>query len=91
MLSDDGLEVLIHVGIDSVLMKGEGFSSLVKVGDRIKIGDLLIQFDLALVELKAKSTITPIIITNMDSVKNLRLLETGKVGLKHDVLEFEFN
>ncbi len=91
ILSDDGLEVLVHVGIDSVLMKGEGFSSFVKVGDQIKMGDPLIQFDLALVRAKAKSTITPIIITNMDAVKNLKLFKTGSVESQQEVLEFEFN
>jgi len=66
--SDNGIEILIHVGIDTVLMKGEGFNALVKKGDKVKRGDKLIEFNLELVREKAKSTISPIVITNSDSV-----------------------
>ena len=90
MMSEDGLEVLIHVGIDSVFMKGEGFSSLVKVGDKVKIGTPLIQFDLVLLGEKAKSTFTPVIITNMDAIKSMKILQSGNISMSHDVLEFEF-
>ena len=90
MMSDDGLEVLIHVGIDSVFMKGEGFSSLVKVGDKVKVGTPLIQFDLDLLGEKAKSTFTPVIITNMDAIKSMKILQSGNISMNHDVLEFEF-
>ncbi|MGG3956192.1 PTS glucose transporter subunit IIA [Bhargavaea massiliensis] len=62
--SDQGLEILIHVGIDTVHMQGEGFEAYVKVGDRVKAGDLLLSFDLTLVQQKAKSSLTPVVITN---------------------------
>lgn len=66
--SDQGLEILIHVGIDTVHMHGEGFEAYVKVGDRVKAGDLLLSFDLTLVQQKAKSSLTPVVITNGEVV-----------------------
>ncbi|MCX7884308.1 MAG: PTS glucose transporter subunit IIA [Caloramator sp.] len=67
----EGLEILIHIGIDTVEMKGEGFDSFVNIGDKVKAGDKLISFDLELVKSKAKSSITPIVITNMDLVESI--------------------
>lgn len=61
-----GVEVLIHIGLETVAMNGEGFEAFVAQGDKVKVGDQLISFDLELVREKAKSTITPIIITNSD-------------------------
>ncbi len=71
LLSDAGVEILIHVGLETVHLKGEGFKGHVEVGDKVKSGDLLISFDLDLVTEKAKSTITPIVITNGDVVESL--------------------
>lgn len=66
--SEGGLEILIHVGIDTVHMQGEGFEAYVKAGDRVKAGDLLLSFDLTLVQQKAKSSLTPVVITNGEVV-----------------------
>ncbi|WP_079528668.1 PTS sugar transporter subunit IIA [Halobacillus hunanensis] len=61
-----GAEILIHIGLETVSMEGEGFESFVKQGDKVKVGDRLITFDKNLVEEKAKSIVTPIIVTNSD-------------------------
>ncbi|UOQ45234.1 PTS glucose transporter subunit IIA [Halobacillus salinarum] len=63
-----GVEVLVHIGLETVSMEGEGFEGHVKAGDKVKAGDHLISFDPALVTEKAKSTITPIVITNFDDI-----------------------
>lgn len=62
-----GAEVLIHIGLETVAMEGEGFEAFVAQGDKVSVGDKLISFDLDLIKEKAKSTVTPIIITNSDS------------------------
>jgi glucose-specific phosphotransferase system IIA component len=67
----DELEVLIHVGIDTVKMKGHGFKSFVNIGDHVKKGQKILEFDLALVKQEAKSHLTPIIFTNPDKVIEL--------------------
>jgi glucose-specific phosphotransferase system IIA component len=74
--ADNGAEVLIHVGIDTVKMNGEGFKGFVKNGDRVKIGDKLIEFDLKLVKEKAKSHLTPVVVTNAGDLKEVLFLKT---------------
>lgn len=69
----EGLEVLVHIGIDTVGLNGEGFTGHVKVGDKVQQGDLLVSFDKDIIEEKAKSSITPVIITNMDIVENISI------------------
>ncbi|WP_082232539.1 PTS sugar transporter subunit IIA [Halobacillus massiliensis] len=63
-----GVEVLVHIGLETVSMEGEGFEGHITTGDKVKAGDHLITFDTALVEEKAKSTITPVVITNYDDI-----------------------
>jgi sugar PTS system EIIA component len=69
--SESGAEILIHVGLETVSMNGEGFEGYVKVGDKVKAGDKLLSFDLDLIKEKAASTITPIVITNSDAVESI--------------------
>ncbi|KEH88713.1 MULTISPECIES: glucose PTS transporter subunit IIA [Clostridium] len=68
---DNGLEMLVHIGIDTVNLNGEGFTAHVSQGDKVKQGDLLVEFDKEIIESKAKSSITPVVITNMDFVESL--------------------
>ena len=62
--SEAGAVVLIHVGLETVALGGEGFTALVAEGDRVRLGDALIAFNLDLVGRRAKSLITPIVVTN---------------------------
>jgi len=66
----EGVELLMHVGIDTVAMKGEGFNPRVSIGDKVKAGDPLIEFDLDFVATRAKSLLTQIVITNSERVKS---------------------
>jgi glucose PTS system EIICBA or EIICB component len=77
--TDEGIEVLVHVGIDTVKLGGEGFEVYVQKGDSVKRGDLLITFDKKIVEKKVKSLISPVIITNMDSIASISV-RFGKLG-----------
>ncbi|MBX7750335.1 glucose-specific PTS transporter subunit IIBC [Staphylococcus aureus] len=63
LVSDSGLELLIHIGLDTVKLNGEGFTLHVEEGQEVKQGDLLINFDLDYIRNHAKSDITPIIVT----------------------------
>ena len=60
--SEDGLEILVHVGLDTVALKGEGFKSHVQAGDTVKAGDLVAEVDLQFVKSKGINTITPVIL-----------------------------
>lgn len=64
LTSDEGLEVLIHVGIDTVQLNGEGYEYFVEKGQSVQVGDKLIEFDLEGIANKGYQTITPVIITN---------------------------
>ncbi|HHA7006535.1 TPA: glucose-specific PTS transporter subunit IIBC [Staphylococcus aureus] len=63
LVSDSGLELLIHIGLDTVKLNGEGFTLHVEEGQEVKQGNLLINFDLDYIRNHAKSDITPIIVT----------------------------
>ena len=64
LLSREGVEVLIHVGIDTVKMKGQGFKALVTEGQSVKKGQPLIEFDLEMIKKMSPSIVTPVIFTN---------------------------
>ena len=64
------IEVLMHVGIDTVALKGKGFTSQVKIGDKVDTGAALIEFDLDYVATNAKSLLTEVIISNGERVSN---------------------
>lgn len=71
--ADNGLEVLIHVGLETVTMNGEGFETKVAVGDKVEVGEALLNFDIALIQEKASSIISPVIITNSDIISNFEI------------------
>lgn len=75
--TESGLEALIHVGLDTVNLNGEGFEVVVTEGTKIKKGDLLMQFDLEFIREKATSIETPFIITNLSGNQTIELLEEG--------------
>ncbi|MFM6200801.1 MAG: PTS glucose transporter subunit IIA [Dolichospermum sp.] len=72
--SDEGIELFIHFGIDTEELKGEGFRRIAEEGQTVKVGDIILEFDLVLLEEKAKSTLTPVVISNMDEIKELNKL-----------------
>ncbi|GAO77861.1 MULTISPECIES: phosphoenolpyruvate--protein phosphotransferase [unclassified Sphingopyxis] len=78
--SAEGAEVLIHIGLDTVMLKGEGFTPLVAIGDKVSRGDPLIRFDLDAVALAATSLITPVIVTNADAFAISRRTVDCSVG-----------
>ena len=73
--SKEGKEVLIHLGIDTVNLKGEGFEVFVNVGDEVKAGDKLVKMDLPFIEANAKSSISPVIFTNLESNESIKVTE----------------
>lgn len=64
LTTTDGVEVLIHIGMDTVDLNGDGFETFVKQGDQVKKGDLLVKFDINKIKEAGYSVITPVVITN---------------------------
>ena len=66
ILSDEGVEILMHIGMDTVNLEGKGFEGYVSQGDKVKVGDKLISFDIDMIKKAGYVTETPVIITNSD-------------------------
>lgn len=71
--AESGLDLLIHIGLDTVYMKGEGFHDYVKKGDRVKTGQPLIDFSLDLVREKATSPVTPMFLIHSDQIERIEI------------------
>ena len=84
-----GAEILLHIGIDTVKLKGEHFSPKVKNGQAVKKGDLLICFDIDGIKQKGYNLATPMIICNSDDYKNVIPLVYGKIKAAEDILKIE--
>lgn len=83
MTTTDGVELLIHVGLDTVKLKGDGFVAHVATGDRVKKGDLLLSVDLELLKASGYDTVTPMVVCNSDDyaevkTEDLTEVEPGK-------------
>ncbi|AQQ55234.1 N-acetylglucosamine-specific PTS transporter subunit IIBC [Planococcus lenghuensis] len=76
--SDTGVEILIHVGLDTVKLNGEGFKLLVEQGQLVERGDELLRIDWAFIEANAPSAVTPVIFTNLGE-QQLHVLKQGNV------------
>lgn len=87
MLSDDGVEYLIHVGVDTVNLNGNGFETFVKDGDRVKKGDKLIAFDIKYIREHAKSDECIIVFTSLQEGEEIRLTHQGKVSQLDETAE----
>jgi len=82
MIGDNGAEIIIHVGLDTVKLGGEYYSAHVSDGMRVKKGDLMLTFDLEQIEALGYDLITPIIVTNSADFDAIENMATGsnKVG-----------
>lgn len=89
MTTEYGAEVLIHVGLDTVQMKGEGFEGHVKAGDKVKKGDLLLTVDLEKVKAAGYDIITPMLIRNTADYMAVEALAGKDVAAGDDILSIE--
>ncbi|MGN1411617.1 MAG: PTS glucose transporter subunit IIA [Oscillospiraceae bacterium] len=69
----DGLDILVHIGINTVSLNGEGFVPKVKKGDKVKVGDVLAKVDLDFIKSKGLPTYTVVLITNIEDIKNFQI------------------
>lgn len=81
IVSNEGAEILIHIGLDTVKLGGKFFGAKIKVGDSINVGDLLVEFDIEEIKKAGYDVITPVIITNTAAYAEISI-ETSKVDIK---------
>lgn len=86
LLSDSGIELLIHVGIDTVKLNGEPFTAHVKEGDRVQAGDLLLEFDRQAILDAGYDLATPIIISNSDGYRSVDIVSGSVVDAGQPLL-----
>ena len=76
--SDSGITMLIHVGLETVSLEGRPFKAHIKSGDRMKKGQLLLEFDMDAIQAEGCETITPVLVTNEDEVGDV-VIENDKI------------
>lgn len=87
--ADNGAEILIHVGINTVELGGKFYTSHVKEGDRVRIGQVMLTFDMEKIKEAGYDLTTPMIITNSDDYQEINILKTGNVTKQDAVLEIK--
>ncbi|MFK4302518.1 PTS system beta-glucosides-specific IIC component [Paenibacillus sp. RC254] len=87
VVSPQGAEILIHVGVDTVRLDGKHFISHIKEGDQVKAGDLLLEFDVEQIRAEGYPTITPIIVTNSSAYSEILPTTKGQVQMQDPLLK----
>lgn len=82
--SKSGKEILIHLGIDTVNLKGEGFEVFVEAGQKVSIGDKLIKMDVDFIKENAKSELSPVIFTNLEDNEHISFISGNVSQLEKD-------
>ncbi|WP_071392897.1 PTS sugar transporter subunit IIA [Bacillus tuaregi] len=85
--TDNGLEVLIHVGLDTVELDGKGFELLVQEQQMVKAGDPLVKVDLEYLENQNKEIVTPVLITNMEKTNQVEFPQYGNIAVGDSILK----
>ena len=83
------IEILIHVGVDTVDMNGDGFSSMVRLGERVKMGDLLLTMDLEKIKQAGHPTTVILAVTNSSDFTAVNELASGEVGPENPIMRIE--
>ena len=89
LVTDTGVELLLHIGIDTVKLGGQHFTAHVKTGQKVKKGDLLISFDLEAIKAAGYLCTTPMIVCNTDDYAAVKTLAAGTVAPGQDLLQVE--
>ncbi|MDF2880779.1 MAG: glucose transporter subunit [Clostridiaceae bacterium] len=84
--TSNDIEVLVHIGIDTVDMDGKGFERLAQEGAYVKAGDPIIKVDKSLIEALGKKLITPVLITNTESISNIKCFYKDTVEAGNDTI-----
>ena len=89
LVTDSGLEVLVHIGLDTVSLEGKPFTVHVSEGQKVAAGDLLVTADLDAIRVAGRKTSTVVVFTNGDVLKSVKLEQTGSLAAKTAVAKVE--
>lgn len=85
--TEDGLEILIHIGIDTVNLEGKGFTIRTKVGDHVHTGDILVEFSLYIIKAAGLESDTMLILTKNEMYQTIEVLKQTQVNAGDCILE----
>lgn len=86
-ITDEGVEMLIHIGMDTVELEGKHYTAHVTQGDHVRAGDPLVSFDIDAIKAEGYKVTTPVIVTNTPSYKNVGTKDTGMVSYTDQLIE----
>lgn len=89
LVTDNGLEVLVHIGLDTVSLEGKPFEVKVSEGQTVAAGDLLVEADLDAIRAAGRETSTIVVFTNADAIKSVKVEHTGKLAANAPVAKVE--
>ena len=89
LVTDNGLEVLVHIGLDTVSLEGKPFEVKVSEGQTVAAGDLLVEADLDAIRVAGRETSTIVVFTNADAIKSVKVEHTGKLAANAPVATVE--
>ncbi|CAL4042041.1 PTS system glucose-specific EIIA component [Buchnera aphidicola (Phyllaphis fagi)] len=72
IITKNEIEIFVHFGIDTILLKGKGFKKIANENQKVNVGDTIIEYDLDFLTKKSKSVLTPIIISNVNQIKKIK-------------------
>ena len=90
ILSDEGVEVLIHIGLNTVQLEGRGFEACIKQGDRITKGETILKFDIDVIKEAGYSVVTPIVVTNSSQILDVVQTESKNIELEDNLITVIF-
>ena len=89
LTTDNGAELLVHIGLETVSLNGEGFEQLVEQGTKVKAGTPIIKFDREFIKSKGLPLVTPVLITNPDAFTSIKAIENvDTIAGETSVLEY---
>lgn len=87
--TSDGIEMLLHIGIDTVKLDGKGFEVFVQDGDTVRAGDLLMKLDIEYIRANAPSLVSPVICTELTENQSVRVIKTGDIKAGEDLFAID--
>lgn len=87
ILTEDGAELLIHIGLDTVNLQGEHFTSHVEVGQKVNVGDLLVEFDAEKIKEAGYDITSPILVCNPDNFESVEAIKYGSVEIGEEIIK----
>lgn len=88
--NDSGVELLIHIGINTVQLEGKGYTAHIKQGDHVECGQLLVEFDMDYITSEGYSLETPVLVTNYNDLKEVKITDKTNSSLKEELLHINY-